>query len=166
MFAVLLLTAGLTKVLQPAATGAALEGARLPSDHRLVRMLGAAEVGLALGVLLVGGAIAAGILAAVFGGFAAFTAYQARRGAGCGCFGDATAPATSLHVAVDAAGAALAAAAAVGGAPSLRALTQDVLPGAAAMLGVITGALLLRLSLTALPELAAAVALHRQESGT
>ena len=166
MFAVLLGTAGFTKLLRPAATGAALEGARLPSNHGLVRLLGAGEVLLAGAVLLVGGAVPAAGLAAAYAAFAGFTAYQARRGAGCGCFGDATAPATSVHVAIDVAGAVLAAVAALGTAPSLSTLVTDPVLGAVTLLGVVIGAQLLRLALTALPELAAAVALHRTEAGT
>jgi hypothetical protein len=165
MFAALLLTAGITKLLRPAATGAALEGTRLPSHQGLVRALGAGEVVLAGGVLLVGGTVLAAALAVAYGVFAGFTAYQARRGAGCGCFGDASAPATSVHVAVDAAGAALAIVAAIGGSPSLLPLAADPVLGAVTLLGVVLGAQLLRLCLTALPELAAAVALHRTEAG-
>ena len=165
MFAALLLTAGVIKILLPAATGAALEGARLPSRHGLVRMLGVAELALAGAVLLVGGAVPAAVLAGTYAAFAGFTAYQARRGAGCGCFGDASAPATSLHVAVDAAGAVLAALAAVGSPPSLLTLTSEPLLGAVTVLGVVVGAQLLRLALTALPELAAAIALGRTEAG-
>src|SRR5688572_3213270 len=100
MFAALLLIAGVAKIIKPAATGAALQGARLPSDRRLVRVLGLGEVALGVTVLLVGGWLPAVLLAAAYGTFAAFTAYQSRRGAGCGCFGDATAPATNLHVGV------------------------------------------------------------------
>ena len=165
MFAALLLTAGITKILRPVATGAALEGARLPSQHGLVRMLGVAEVALAAAVLVIGGAVPATVLGATYAAFAGFTAYQARRGAGCGCFGDASAPATSVHVAVDATGAGLAAVAALGSPPSLLTLASDPLLGAVTVLGVVVGAQLLRLSLTALPELAAAVALHRTEAG-
>ena len=162
MFAALLLIAGVAKIAKPAATGAALQGARLPSDARLVRLLGLGEVGLAVAVLFVGGWLPAALLAAAYAAFAGFTAYQSRRGAGCGCFGDATAPATNLHVGVDVAGAVASIGAALVGAPSLPAAVSGV-QLALAIAGVALGAELLRLLLTAVPELASALALHRAE---
>lgn len=160
IFAALLGLAGARKIASPGATGAALQGARLPSDPRLVRLLGAGELLLAAGVLLIGGPIAAGALAATYAAFAVFTSMQFRRGAGCGCFGDAEIPATGLHIAVDALGAVAAAVAAVGLAPSVPALVtqDDVVTGllAVALLGLGTVAVLL--TLTALPELAVATA--------
>lgn len=162
MFAALLLIAGGIKLTRPAATGAALQGARLPGDARVVRLLGLAEVVLAATVLVVGGWLPAAALAGTFSIFAAFTAYQSRRGAGCGCFGDASAPATRLHVGVDAAGAVCAAVAATVGAPPVLAVSGGV-ERVLTLAGVALGAQVLRLLLTAVPELAAAVALHRQE---
>ncbi|MPZ72112.1 MAG: hypothetical protein GEU74_02585 [Nitriliruptorales bacterium] len=163
MFAALLLVAGTVKVARPATTEAALQGTRLPSDTRVVRALGLAELVLATTVLLVGGRIPAAVLAVAYTAFAGFTAHQSRRGAGCGCFGDASVPATKLHVAVDAAGAGCAGIAAVVGAPAL----PDAVAGASERVLVVgcvaLGALLLRLMLTVVPELAAAVALHRAE---
>lgn len=161
IFAVLLAVAGARKIAAPAATGAALQGARLPSDHRLVRLLGAGEVALATVVLGVGGAVPAAALALAYAAFAAFAYRQSRRGAGCGCFGDADAPATSLHVVLDAAGAMAAAVAAAGSAPSLVAgvARTDVVTAmmTLALLGL--GAVVVALALTALPDLAVAAAL-------
>ena len=162
MFAVLLLVAGAIKLTQPAATGAALQGARMPSDPRIVRTLGLGEIALAATVLVIGGWLPAALLAATYTVFAIFTARQSRRGAGCGCFGDANAPATNVHVGVDVAGALCAAVAAVAGAPAV----VDVPGGMArvlAVVGVCLGAQLLRMLLTSVPELAAALALHRTE---
>lgn len=161
IFAVLLAVAGVRKIAAPAATGAALQGARLPSDHRLVRLLGAGEVVLAAAVLGLGGAVPAAVLAVAYAAFAAFAYRQSRRGAGCGCFGDADAPATSLHVVIDAAGAVAAAVAATASAPSLTAavVRSDVLTAVltVALLGL--GAAAVASALTALPDLAVAAAL-------
>ena len=160
VFAVLLAIAGVRKLVSPAATGAALQGARLPSDHRLVRLLGAGEVVLAAAVLGWGGARALAALGLAYAAFAVFAERQRRQGAGCGCFGEADAPATRLHVALDAIGAAVAIAAAVRPAPSLlETLGGDAWHAALAVALLGLGAVALRLALTALPELAAAAAL-------
>ena len=165
VFAGLLVLAGARKVTAPAATGAALQGARLPSDHRLVRMLGVGEIALGLSVLTLGGAAPAALLALAYATFAAFAQRQSARGAGCGCFGETNAPATGLHVGIDAAGAAVAAVAAWRPGPSLPAfISDDVVTGAVGMALLVTGVAVLRLALTALPELAAATALHAEET--
>lgn len=165
IFAVLLAVAGARKIAAPAATGAALQGARLPSDHRLVRLLGAGEILLAGAVLGVGGIVPAALLAAAYAAFAAFAYRQSRSGAGCGCFGDADAPATPLHVVVDAVGALAGAVAAAGAAPSVvsAVLRADALTAIAtvALLGL--GAVAVALALTALPDLAVAAALVAHE---
>ena len=163
-FAALLAVAGIRKITDPAATEAALQGARLPSDQRLVRLLGAGEVVLAAAVLGLGGALPAALVAVAYAAFAVFAFRQSRRGAGCGCFGESDAPATNLHVAMDAAAAVMAAVAATQGAPAVRALAAD---GAAALLfGIallVTATAALRLALTALPEVATAVRLVTPE---
>lgn len=159
VYAVLLVVAGVAKMATPAATGAALQGARLPSDHRLVRLLGAGEIVLGAAVLVLGGSVPAALLALAYAAFAVFAWRQSRSGAGCGCFGETDAPATRLHVAINVAGAAVATVAALAPAAPLRAaLPRDAL-GALLLLGCLALAtVVLRLALTALPELAAAVA--------
>ena len=158
VFAVLLAIAGGTKVLTPAATAAALQGARLPSDARLVRLLGLAEVALGVVVLTGGGVLPAALLCVAYITFAGFAWRQSRKGEGCGCFGEATAPATTLHVAINVLGAALAALAVVWPPPPL------LFPASGAVATLLTaalavlGALVVRLALTALPELATATA--------
>ena len=164
VFAVLLAVAGARKVTDPAATGAALQGARLPSDHRLVRLFGAGEIVLAGLVTVVGGTVPAAALALAYAAFAIFAQRQSARGAGCGCFGESNAPATALHVAVNAAGAIIAIAAALRPGPSLVSSLATDLPTAALtvlLLGASVAAV--RLALTALPELAAATALVTAE---
>src|SRR5690606_10058720 len=113
IFALLLTAAGAHKLARPASAGAALAVARLPSDHRLVRLLGASEVVLGLAVVLHGGRPAIAALAVTYAAFAIFAERQRRRGAGCGCFAEADTPATGLHVALNAVAALTAAGAAV-----------------------------------------------------
>lgn len=164
VFAALLATAGIRKLLSPAATGAALQGARLPSDHRLVRVLGAGEVLLAVAVLVFGGPVTALLLAVVYAAFAVFADRQRRRGAGCGCFGETNAPATRLHVGIDAAGALAALVAAAWPAPSLTTTLGGDAGQAVLVVVLLTLATIgLQLALTALPELAAAAALDSAE---
>lgn len=161
IFAVLLAVAGTGKIVAPAATSAALQGARLPADRRLVRLLGAGEILLAGLVLLAGGVLPAIAMAVAYAVFAAFAWRQSRRGAGCGCFGDAEAPATNLHVVVDAAGAVAAAVAAFGSAPGVPSALRDAnLVDITIVLALLVlGGVVVRLTLTALPELAVAARL-------
>lgn len=155
VFALLLAVAGAGKIARPAATGAALQVAHLPSDRRLVRALGAAELILAMAVLLVAGAVATAALSAAYAAFAGFAFAQARQGAGCGCFGATSAPATGLHVGVNVAGAVLAAAVVLRPGPRLMDAFQGPLQGVLLIVALASTAALLRLALTALPELEA-----------
>lgn len=157
VFAVLLAVAGAAKVTDPAATSAALQGARLVSDRRLVRLLGAGEIVLAVAVLMLGGRLPAVLLAIAYAVFAAFAYRQARQGEGCGCFGVSDAPATRLHVVVNVVAATLAAGAALRPAPSLLAVLGDgVFEALLIAVALLLAAAALRLALTALPELAVA----------
>ena len=157
VFAVLLAVAGAAKVADPAATSAALQGARLVSDRRLVRLLGVGEIALAVAVLGLGGSVPAALLAVSYAVFAGFAYRQSRQGEGCGCFGVSDAPATRLHVAINVLGAALAAGAALRPGSSLLAVFGDGVFQALLIAGVLLlAAAALRLALTALPELAVA----------
>lgn len=161
VFAALLATAGARKITAPGATGAALQVAKLPSDLRLVRLLGAGEIALAAAVLGFGGMAPAALLAVTYGVFAAFARRQSRKGAGCGCFGETEAPASGLHVGANVLAAVAAAGASAVHSPSLWAFAVgEPLAGALAAVLVLLGAQALRLTLTALPELTAAVALN------
>lgn len=163
VFALLLAAAGAQKVLQPAATGAALQVAKLPSDTRLVRLLGVMEVLLAAAVLLLGGTIPAVLLATTYAAFAVFAYRQSRRGEGCGCFGEAQTPTTPTHVVLNVVAAVTATVAAVQPAAPLAALGDDPLLLVVALALLLTATTLLRLALTALPELAAVRALVTAE---
>lgn len=158
VFALLLAAAGAQKLSRPAATGAALQTAELPSNAVVVRLLGVYELVLAAAVLIVGGTVPALLLAATYAAFAVFAFRQARRGAGCGCFGQPEAPTTSVHVVLNAAAAAAAALAAATPAAPFPALRAEPLLMVMVVALLVTAAALLRLTLTALPELTAAQA--------
>jgi hypothetical protein len=61
-------------------------------------VLAFAELALAAFVLLAPGRAASALLAAAYAALALFAHRLARRGAGCGCFGEDDAPATMAHV--------------------------------------------------------------------
>lgn len=164
VFALLLAAAGAQKLTSPAATGAALQVAKLPSDPRLVRVLGLYELGVAAAVLLLGGTVPAALLTATYAAFAGFAWRQSRRGEGCGCFGEAAAPSTTVHVALNVVAAVAGAAAAIGQAGAVTDAGGDALTWTAGAALLVTATALLRLTLTALPALTAAQALLTAES--
>ena len=97
----LLGVAGVVKLVRPAGTVEALRAAALPGSAPLSRALGAAELAVAVAAVAVGSRPLALLVVASYLGFAGFTMRLiARRGgtAGCGCFGEARTPASSLHV--------------------------------------------------------------------
>ncbi len=101
--AALLGAAGLAKVVRPRTTAQALRSGGLPGTLGLGRCLGAVEVAIAIGALLSGGRLAAGLVSACYLGFALFTArlLVLADSASCGCFGESEAPATPVHVALN-----------------------------------------------------------------
>lgn len=158
----LLLAAGAGKLRSPAATAQALRTQRLPAAPGLVRLLGAAELLLAVAALaqVPGAAL---LVAGAYAGFTVFVVAVLLRGgplSSCGCFGKPDLPATPTHLAVTAPAAVCAAL--VGGQAGLPALLAapalTALPVAASA-GLV--AWLAFLVLTGLPRLAAArAALH------
>ena len=109
-----LVVAGVSKVAEPAATGATLTGLGLPGGAAAARVVGAVEVALGLGGLVVGGPWFAAGVAVSYGAFAVVVALARRRDLpSCGCFGAASAPPSQVHVVVDRVSALVAAAAAV-----------------------------------------------------
>lgn len=113
--AVLVLVAGVVKLGRPASARNALRAAELPAPAIGVRLLGAVEVLLAVWVVVEGSAPAAVLLGATELGFAVFSARLLTVQGGrvsCGCFGEASAPTSPVHVVVNLVGAALAMAAA------------------------------------------------------
>lgn len=114
--ALLLVVAGASKAVDPAMTVGALRALGLPSAKPLVRAGAAAELLLGLLVLAAGWAVAWWLVAASYLAFAAFVAAALRAGTlvgSCGCFAREDTPPHPLHVVIDVALAATAAAAAV-----------------------------------------------------
>jgi hypothetical protein len=158
--AALVAAAGARKVIDPAATTAALRSAHLPSHPALVRALGAVEVLSGGAVLLLGGRIAAAGLALTYLAFLGFLLRLRDRAgprAACSCFGARPLPVTGSHLVLDGVAAAVAAAAVaipVTSAPRLLAATPgDGLPALGAL---VLAAVLVRLLFTELPPLLAA----------
>lgn len=100
---VLLVVAGVAKLRRPEPTRAALASAGLALPALPVRLLGGVEVALGAVGASTAAAGPALAVAAAYAAFAGFTLVSLRRrdGAGCGCFGEATAPLHPLHVVVD-----------------------------------------------------------------
>lgn len=157
--ALLLAVGGAPKLLRPASTAGALASLRLPSSLTLVRVLGMAEVAIAVMALLTSSRVAAALLAAAYAGFAGFvTVALARPGLvrSCGCFGRPDTPPTAAHLLVNLAAAGVAAAVAVNGGGRLElagsplsGLPLVVLTLACAWFGYLALALLPRTSVKA-----------------
>lgn len=153
----LVLVAGLTKLWRPGVTREALGLDRRPHASLLVRGLGAGELALAAAVLVFGGPLLFGLLAATYLGFLAVAERQRRAGRGCGCLGTATATVGPLHLGVDAVAATVALAAAWTAVPGLPAILQSQHPVVAVTALGLAGlaVVLAQLLLTSLPELLA-----------
>lgn len=101
--AVLLLVAGVPKVLDPGPTRRAAEQAGLPSSVAIVVVLGVAEAVAGGAAVLVGGPLPALAVAAFYLGFAGIVTRALVRGDvdSCGCFSGDDSPPSVLHVAID-----------------------------------------------------------------
>jgi hypothetical protein len=157
----LLVPAGVAKLRRPADAADAL-GWRSARAHVAVRTIGLGELALAVTVVAVGGRLAAAVLALTYLAFAGVAFLQRRRGASCGCFGQAEAPAGLLHVAVNVVVATAAAVASLGSVPvavgtHLRDLGTGT--GLLAALVIVVAVATVQQLLTGLPELRAAT--HR-----
>lgn len=112
--ALLLGAAGVVKLGTPASAIRAIAAAKFPAPEIGVRVLGLGELLLAVAVVTVGSAATTAALAVAYLGFAAFAArLLVVQGATvpCGCFGEASAPTSRLHVVVNVIAAAVAGAA-------------------------------------------------------
>ena len=108
--------AGVSKLLEPSATGSTLRSLGLPGGAPVARALGAVEVVLGIGGLAVGGPWFAAGVAVSYAAFAVIVAVARHRELpSCGCFGARSAPPSPVHVAVNAVSAVVAAVAAVAG---------------------------------------------------
>lgn len=116
--ALLLAFAGASKAVDPAMTAGALRALGLPSSRTLVRTGAAAELLVGLLAIIAGWGLVWWLVAASYLAFAAFVVAALRAGTmvgSCGCFGREDTPPHPLHVVIDVALAATAAAAAVRG---------------------------------------------------
>jgi hypothetical protein len=156
--AVLLLVAGVPKVLDPGPTQRAAEQAGLPSSAAVVRLLGVVEVAVGAAALLLGGPLAAVAVAVAYLGFAAVVARGLVRGDmdSCGCFNGEDSPPSLLHVVLDLGLAAAAVAVALGPSTSWPRLAA-VEPGTTLVtaLLVLTVAALVYVVMARLPRVAA-----------
>jgi len=157
--AVVLAAAGAVKVLRPGAAAPTMQALRLPAGPVGVRALGVAEFAVAVGVVA-GGTVAPALLAVTYLALAVVAERLRRlpaKAGGCGCFGRSDAPVGLLHVAVDAGCAAVAAAAAIAGLPSVAAALPGLPAGGAGHLVLVAaGAAAVIALLTVLPETLAA----------
>lgn len=170
----LLGVAGALKVWRPAATAEALRAAGLPGSgahgplglEGVGRLVGAVELAVAAGALLIGGRPAAAMVASAYLAFAIFTArlvHTAGAGASCGCFGAEESPASTLHVWVNSVVATLVIVAAVQDVPPLRSVLVDQpLAGLPFLLTTLVGGWLLFVILTVVPDLRLAMADGRE----
>jgi uncharacterized membrane protein YphA (DoxX/SURF4 family) len=108
--------AGVSKLLEPASTATTLGALGVPGGPALARAVGALEVVLGLGGLVVGGPWFAAGVALSYAVFAGVVVLARRRDLpSCGCFGARSAPPSPVHVVVNAVSAAVAGAAALAG---------------------------------------------------
>jgi len=148
---IVLALAGATKIVSPLPTAQALRGLGLPSTRGLVRVLGAAELALAVIGLTTDFVLAAVGVGAMYVGFAGFIVLALRKDSGvsCGCFGASSAEPTWGHVVLNIAAAGAAVASAIVGPQALSDTLTDqpaygipfvglALMGAAIMVALLT----------------------------
>ncbi|MDY7101261.1 MAG: hypothetical protein S0880_08740 [Actinomycetota bacterium] len=153
----LLLAAGISKLRDPAPTARALRLLLPGAGASLVRVGAAAEVVIAVALVVVAGPLPAALGALAYVGFALFVVLARRRGGpltSCGCFGRDDTPATRGHAVVNLGlAAALAVWAATGERSPWSVLTDDGPVTAALALGsVALAATLVAATLTVLPQ--------------
>lgn len=155
--AALLVLSGAAKLRRPDGAVRALRAVRWPANAHLVRLLAVVEIVVGAAGIVVGGRVAAVLVALSYVGFTGFVALAMARGESvrsCGCFGAAGTPPTVYHLAMTTAAAAVAAVAAVAPVPAFtEALAASPLLGLP--LVVLTGccAWFAHAALTLLPAL-------------
>lgn len=153
---VILAIGGAAKIAAPTPARRAIRAVGLDLPLWSVRVLGAAEIALAVAAAFKGGVILPIAVGMAYLAFAAFVVAMLRSGAGtsCGCFGSASTPPSTLHLVANVASAAVAVGAA--GVDSLT-TTLDGQAGAGLPLValVLVGSYALFLLLTALPTVLA-----------
>jgi len=152
MVCVILALAGLAKVAspRPAREAIAALGVRVPL--LVIRVLGTAEIALAIAAALKGGEILPSLVGMAYVAFAGFVVIMLTRGdaVSCGCFGSASTPPSWLHVTLN-----IVSATAAFGASGIDGLATTIEHQAGAgipLLGfVLVGSYLLFILLTVLP---------------
>lgn len=165
--AAVLAVGGGVKVCRPAATVQALTAVRLPGPALVVRALGAAEMVVGGGAILVGGqwfAAAVTLSYLIFAGFVVVALSRRVMLSSCGCFGKSETPPTLTHVVVNLCSAATAGVAMLARAPGLAvgALEDQPLGGAPFLLLTAAAAYALYLSLAVLPQISRVALAQRQ----
>jgi hypothetical protein len=109
--AALLVLSGPRKIARPVDAARALRATGLPSDHSLVRGVGAIEFVVGLGVILDGDRapwpLALGTVYAAFAAFVLLAVWCRAPLSSCGCFGGEGVAPTPLHAGIDAGAAAI-----------------------------------------------------------
>lgn len=106
-----LLVAGIAKIARPSATATALRALRIPSPIHGTRLLGTAEVIVAVAAIVNGSPILWSLVTLSYAAFTAFILWALRDGTilgSCGCFGREDTPPTPGHAAFNAAAATVA----------------------------------------------------------
>ena len=97
--AAVLVVSGVAKVVTPAPTASLLATLHLPASPSIARLLGIVEITVGTAAVLVGGAVLAIAVSALYLAFAVVVAMARRAGApSCGCFGAGAAPPNQVHV--------------------------------------------------------------------
>jgi hypothetical protein len=134
--ALLLLSAGATKAVDPTRTVGALTALGWAASPAAVRAGAATEAVTGAATLVFGGRVLSGLVGLSYAGFAAFVAVALRSGGpigSCGCFGRADTLPRRLHVVVDLGLAAAGFAGTVAGVTPLVAAPLPVATGAVAL---------------------------------
>jgi len=155
--ALLLAVAGAAKVIDPTTTVGALRKLGLPASATAVRVGGAVEVVLAVGAVLTGAPVLAGLVAVSYLLFTAFVLVALGRGlpiGSCGCFGKVDTPPSVLHVVVNLAAVAAAIGVALGDGTGIAdVLADQPLAGVPFLLLVAVGGYAAFTALTVVPQL-------------
>lgn len=141
ILALVIAAGGVAKVARPAAFAATLQSLKVPGGTTAARLSGVLEVGIGLGAVLVGGRVAALVVAATYAVFTLVVVAARRAGAtSCGCFGAVAAPPSTVHVVVNATSAAIALMAAVDGPAALtEVLAEQPLAGIPYLMTIAVG---------------------------
>ena len=150
----LLVAAGAAKSRSPSAARGALAAVGLTVPNPCIRLLGAAEIAIGGWAALRPTALTGGMVAALYGTFAAFVLASMRAGeaAPCGCFGAADTEIGLMHAALNAVACAVGIAAAIAPPPGIGSvLDREPLVAMSLALGIAGAAFAAYLAFTAFP---------------